>query len=198
VDAVGIHFGSWRLGFSWDLDPGVWSFVGPCRSVAKAPSRSLLLNSQRTSPQKYSVDFQRLTPIRKNIFQPPPTFFGLKKANFPRNSGAPMIPKPGGNTDFVDTPVCCSWTHRQKMAQWACMKLMLVHESSTEALPGGHLVHRTVHHRLISLAQSPRNLLARLNGCVHLEPPFACSTNFESERGIRPAAGSLTFSTKQS
>jgi hypothetical protein len=40
--------------------------------VIPLPLCAFALTSPPHKPEKYSVDFQRLTQIRKNIFQPPP------------------------------------------------------------------------------------------------------------------------------
>jgi hypothetical protein len=45
--------------------------------------------TNRTSSKKYSVDFQQLTQIRKNIFHSPPPVLPLKNLNFSRNLLSP-------------------------------------------------------------------------------------------------------------
>jgi hypothetical protein len=52
----------------------------PVKKKIKNPS---VTNRQTcTSSKKYSVDFQRLTQIRKNIFQPPPPLLTPQKPQF--------------------------------------------------------------------------------------------------------------------
>jgi len=55
----------------------------PVKNKIKNPS---VTNRQTcTSSKKYSVDFQRLTQIRKNIFRPPPSLLTPQNLNFCRN-----------------------------------------------------------------------------------------------------------------